>query len=448
MEDLEKLAVEVVERALRAGATAAECLVREGRDFSVTVRLDEVETLKQAASKGLGVRALVGDRSASSYTSDFSSEGIGRLLRHALTMAGYTSEDPLNGLPEPEVLGQTAGDLKLYWEDVEALPVEQRIEVARRGERAARGADPRIRNSEGACFEAATGRRILANSRGFLGQYRRSYCSLSVVPIAVANGGMQRDYWYSASRSLAGLQDAEQVGRIAAGRALRRLGARKMETCRVPVVFDPLAAATLLGNLCEAVNGDAVYRGASFLAKLLGEPVASPHFTLVDDGTLPGGLGTSPFDDEGVATRRTVVIEQGLLRSFLLNTYTGRKLNLRTTGNAARGLAGNAGVGPGNFYLLPGPHSPQQLIGSVPRGFYVTELIGFGVNLVTGDYSRGAAGLWIENGELAYPVEEVTIAGNLREMLRGVEMIANDLEFRSAIASPTLKISEMTVAGR
>ncbi len=448
MDELKDLAAEVVERARRAGADAAECIVREGREFSASVRLGEVEALKEAASKALGVRVLVSGRSASSYTSDFSREGIQRALDDALAMARYTSEDPHHGLPEPELLGQLTGDLAIYSDDADSLPVAARIELARRAERAAMEFDARVQNSEGASFDAAGGRKILANSSGFLGEYQRSYCALSVVPIAVSNGSMQRDYWYSLSRSLAGLENPEQIGRIAAQRAVRRLGARKVETCRLPVVFDQMTAKGLLENLVEALNGEAIYRDASFLARRLGEPVASPQVTVVDDGTMPGGFGTSPFDDEGVPTRRTTVIERGVLRSYLLNCYAGRKLGMRTTGNASRGLTGNPGIGPGNFYLQPGEHFPEEIIRSVPRGFYVTECIGFGVNLVTGDYSRGAAGLWIENGELAYPVEEVTIAGNLLDMLRGVEMVGNDLEFRGALASPTIKIAEMTVGGR
>lgn len=439
----------MVERAVKAGATGAESTVREGNEFSTTVRLGEIEMLKEAASKGLGLRVLIGQRSASCYTSDFSREGLERVLNDALAMARYTSEDPAHGLPEREQLGQIDGDLQLYSADVEGLPVEERINMARRCEKAALQVDPRIQNSEGATFEAASGRRVLANSNGFVGEYQRSWCALSAVPIAVANGGgMQRDYWYSIARGLGQLEEPEKVGRIAGERAVRRLHARKVETCHVPVVFDQLTSKSLLEALFEAASGDSVYRESSFLAKKLGEQVAAPGVNIVDDGTMPGLFGTSPFDDEGVPTRRTHVIENGVLKSFLLNCYTARKLAMSTTGNASRGLAGNPGIGPGNFYLLPGEHSPESIIRSISRGFYVTECIGSGVNLVTGDYSRGAVGLWIENGEFAYPVEEVTIAANLVDMLRGIEMIGNDLEFRGAIAAPTIKIAEMTVGGR
>jgi PmbA protein len=266
--------------------------------------------------------------------------------------------------------------------------------------------------------------------------------------VAREGESMERDYWFTTARAFAGLEKPEEVGRIAAQRAVRRLGAQKVETQKVPVVFEPRTARTLLDNIFDAVHGGAIYRNESFLAGKLGERVASEKLTVIDDGTVPGLFGTSPFDDEGVPTRRTVVIENGVLRSYLLNTYTARKLGLRTTGNASRGLAGNAGVGNGNLYIERGSAPPEQLIAGIRDGFYVTELMGFGVNIVTGDYSRGAAGLWIRNGELAFPVSEVTIAGTLQQMLLNLEGVGADLEFRGSMASPTLVVAEMTVGGR
>jgi PmbA protein len=235
---------------------------------------------------------------------------------------------------------------------------------------------------------------------------------------------------------------------MAAQRALRRLHAVKVETQKVPVVFEPRTARSLLDNIFEAVHGMSVYRQESFLAGKLGEKVASDEVTIIDDGTIPGLFGTTPFDDEGVASRRTVVIERGVLKSYLMNTYAARKLGMKTTGNASRGLTGNAGIGRGNFFLEKGVQTPEQIIAGIPNGFYVTELMGFGVNVVTGDYSRGAAGLWIRNGELAFAVSEVTIAGNLNDMLRGIAGVASDLEFRGSVAAPTIKMGEMTVGGK
>jgi PmbA protein len=258
---------------------------------------------------------------------------------------------------------------------------------------------------------------------------------------------MQRDYWFSVARSLNRLESPEKVGTIAAQRTLRRLGARKVKTAQVPVIFDPMVASSILEHIFEGVNGDSVYRGASFLAGKLGQKIAGDSVNVVDDGTMPGGFGTSPFDGEGVPTRRTVVIENGVLKSYLLNSYSARKLGLETTANASRGLAGTPGIGPGNYFLQPGMKTPQAIIAGIPEGLYVTEFLGHGANLVTGDYSRGASGLWISGGELAYPVEEITVAGNLKEIFFNISEIGNDLEFRGAVACPTIRIDGLTVGG-
>ncbi len=446
--DLRELAQDMVRRATAGGATAAECVVREGDEFSTVVRLGQVETLKESGSRAIGLRVFFGQRAASTYSSDFSKEGIERMLKSALKLAKITSEDPYAGIPEPSQLGSLSAALDLYYEDVYSLPGEERIHYARRAEKSAFDYDPRIKNSDGGSFDAATGHKVLANSHGFVGEYRRSYCSVAVVPIAQEDtGAMQRDYWFSVARSLKKLESPEQVGRIAAQRTLRRLGARKVKTAKVPVVFDPMVATSILDHIFEGVNGDSVYRGASFLAGKLGQKIAGDNVTVIDDGAMPGGFGTSPFDGEGVPTRRTVVIENGVLKSYLLNTYSARKLGLETTGNAARGLAGTPGIGPGNYYLQPGAKTPQQLIAGISDGLYVTEFLGHGVNLVTGDYSRGASGLWISGGELAYPVEEITVAGNLKDIFFHISEVANDLEFRGAVACPTIRIDGLTVGG-
>lgn len=442
------LAAEIVRQALEAGATDAECTIGQGDEFSASVRLREVETVKEAGSRAAGLRILKGKHTGSAYTSDLSADGIRQMVHAAIELGDVTTEDPHAGLPDDAEVGSIPGDLGLYASDVAGLATELKIDMARRAEDAALRADPRITNSEGASFDTHLGHHAFANSRGFAGEYRSSYCALSTVPVAREGDSMERDYWSSTARGLAGLEKPEDVGRTAAARAVRRLGAKKVETQRVPVVFEPRTARALLNNIFDAVQGGAVYRNESFLAGKLGERVASPQLTVIDDGTIPGLFGTSPFDDEGVPTRRTVVIENGVLKSYLLNTYTARKLGLRTTGNAARGLAGNAGVGNGNLYIEKGDAAPEQLIAGIRDGFYVTELIGFGVNIVTGDYSRGAAGLWIRNGELAFPVAEVTIAGTLQQMLLNLEAVGADLEFRGSMAAPTLVLAEMTVGGR
>jgi PmbA protein len=443
-----ELAADVVKRSLAAGATDAECTIAEGEEFSANVRMRELENLKEAGSRGAGVRILIGKKTGASSTSDLSAEGIAHLVKSAIELADVTNDDPHAGLPDSDELGMLSGDLRLCSPDVPQLDTELKIETARRAEEAALSVDPRISNSEGASFDTHTGRHVFANSRGFAGEYRTSYCSLSVVPVARENESMERDYWETLARGFAGLEAPDKVGRIAAERALRRLHPVKVETQKVPVVFEPRVARSLVGEIFDAVHGMSVYRHQSFLAGKLGEKVASDSVTVIDDGTIPGLFGTSPFDDEGVPSRRTVVIEKGVLKSYLLNCYAARKLGMKTTGNASRGLTGNAGIGHGNFYLEKGTVTPQQIIGGIRNGFYVTQVAGFGVNIVTGDYSQGASGLWIRDGELAFAVSEVTIAANLKDMLLGLEAVGSDLEFRGSVAAPTLKIGEMTVGGK
>jgi PmbA protein len=446
--DLKDLAQDIVRRAMSGGATAAECVVREGDEFSTLVRLGQVETLKESGSKAIGVRVFNGKRAASTYSSDFSSMGLDRMLKSALELSKITSEDPFGGLPEPSELGSLTGDLDLFYPDVYSLPGEERISYAHRAEKAALDFDPRIKNSEGGSFDAATGHKIFANSLGFVGEYRRSYCSVAAIPIAQSDdGAMQRDYWFSVSRNLSKLESPEHIGKVAAQRTLRRLGARKAKTAQVPIIFDPLVATSILEHIFEGVNGDSVYRGASFLAGKLGQKIAADHITIIDDGTIPGGFGSSPFDGEGVPTRRTIVVENGMLNSYMLNTYTAKKLGMKTTGNASRGLAGTPGIGPGNYFLQPGTRTPKEMIAGIKEGLYVTEFLGQGVNMVTGDYSRGVSGLWISGGELTYPVEEITVAGNLKELFFNISEVANDLEFRGSVASPTIRVDGLTVGG-
>jgi PmbA protein len=450
--DLRELAEFVVARALLAGASDAEVTIREGDEFSTTVRLGEVETLKESGSRGIGLRVLTeaenGYRVASTSSSDFTPEGIEHLVNGAVALAHVTSVDAFAGLADAGEFGTLSGDLELYHEDVYSRPIEERIAWARRAEAAAMAVDTRLVNSDGASFDAATGRRVFANSRGFVGEYRSSYCSIATSPIAQgANGEMQRDYWWSQARAFRDLEQPEEVGREAARRTLRMLDARRVPTQQAPVVFAPEVARGLVGAVFDAAAGDAIYRGASIFAGKLGEEVAATTVTVVDDGTIRGGFGTSPFDAEGLPSRRTVIVEKGVLRSYILNTYAGRKLGMKSTGNAGRGLAGNPYLDAGNLFLEAGTQTAEEIIRGVERGLYVTRMLGQGVNLVTGDYSRGAAGLWIENGEFQYPVHEITIAGNLREMLTNITAIGSDLVFRGATAAPTLRVDGMTIAG-
>jgi PmbA protein len=419
----------------------------ESETFFVAVRLGEVEKISQAQEKRLGLRLFFGSSSATASTSDISRGSIERLIDDTCALARSTAQDKYSGLPQPEELAQTFPHLDLLDDTIQSLTMEDKIRLARDAEAKALGFDPRITNSEGAEFSSQLSRIIYANSHDFSGEYQGSAYGLSVVPVATANGSMQRDYWYSSQRKFSRLESPEAVGAKAAQRVLRRLGARKVKTQDVPVVFDPQAAAALLRHLSAALSGYPLYKGASFLAGRLGTKIASELVTVIDDGVIPAALGSKPFDGEGVATRKKIVLEKGVLQSYLLDTYSGRKLGYPSTGNAARSVGEPPGVATLNFYLAPGPHAPEEVIASVENGFYVTEFMGFGVNLVTGDYSRGAAGLWIDKGELVHPVEEVTIAGNLKEMLLNIEMVGNDLEMRDRTSAPTVKISRMTVAG-
>src|ERR1700724_717477 len=307
--DLREIAQDIVRRAMNGGPTAAECVVREGDEFSTLVRLGQVETLKESGSRSIGVRVFNGQRAASTYSSDFSRASLDRMVKSALELSKITSEDPFGGIPEASQLGSLTGNLDLYHEDVYSLPGPDRIDYARRAEKAALDLDPRIKNSEGGSFDAATGHKVLANSHGFVGEYRRSYCSLAAVPIAqTEDGAMQRDYWFSVARTLKKLEAPEHVGKVAAQRTLRRLGGGKVKSAHVPVIFDPMVSTSILEHIFEGVNGDSVYRGASFLAGKLGQKIAGDQVTVIDDGTMVGGFGTSPFDGEGIPPRRTAAI--------------------------------------------------------------------------------------------------------------------------------------------
>jgi PmbA protein len=444
---LADIAQDLVARAVTAGARAADAVVAESDGLSVGVRLGTVEKLQRARQRRAGLRVFVGNSTAIVSTADLTPAALAELARDACALAACTAPDACAGLPAPGDLATTRPELDLYDPAVERVEPSEAIIWAREGEAAARAASAEITNSEGAEFGADAGTVAYASSAGFVGSYRGSSAGMVVVPVAVRNGSMQRDHWYTSHRKLAGLEAPAAVGREAARRALRRLGARQVATCECPVVFDPDTAASLLRHLAGAIAGSALYRRTSFLLDRLGDTVAAPTVTVVDDPLRPAGLASRPFDGEGVAQQRRVIVRAGVLESYLLDSYSARRLGLTTTGHAARSSGDAPTAAPTNFYLEAGRVTPAEIIASVPHGLYVTELIGFGVNPVTGDYSRGAVGLWIENGELAYPVDEITIAGNLLAMLRDVEMVGNDLTFRNAIASPTVKIGRMTVAG-
>ncbi len=437
----------LLQKAIRGGASEGDILFAEGDSFSAQVRMGEVEKISNARGKSLGLRLFFGKRSAIVSTSDLTPDSLDRLLDDTVALAKVAAEDPFSGLPSAHLCATKFPALDMMDAEVGDLAIEDKIEMAKRAEAAALSMDSRLTNSEGSDFSHSCGQLLYAASNGFHGLYESAASSLSVAPVAIEDGQMQRDYWYSSKRKFKHLDSPESIGRKAARRTLRRLGAKKISTQQVPVVFDPEMSASLLGHIASAASGYALYRNASFLMDQLEKRIASYGVTIYDDPTLSLGLGSRPFDGEGLPSERRVIVEDGILRSYLLDTYSGRKLGLPSTGNATRGVGDVPSVGSTNFHLVAGGYSPEEIIHSVRSGFYVTELIGFGVNLVTGDYSRGAVGLWIENGALAYPVEEVTIAGNLKEMLNQVEMIGNDIDLTKRTAAPTLKISKMTVAG-
>jgi len=447
LEEMKATAQRVVDRASKQGATAADVFLKEDETFSVTVRNGDVEKLKEALSRSLRLRLFLGKRTATAQTSDLSPAVIDKLVDETVEMARLTSEDESGGLPDPSTFPRELPDLQLVDSSWDLLKPEARIDLARRAEAAAYKTSPLVTNSEGGWFECERSRIVLANTAGFLGGYDATGGYLAAGPIAESNGAMQQDHWLSISRHFDRLESPEEIGRRAAERVVRRLGARKVKTCQIPVVFDPMTARTVIGHVFEAIAGDAIYRRRSFLVDQIGQRVAGSSVNIVDDARLPGGLGSSPFDDEGIATQTTPIIENGFLRNYLHSAYSARKMQARPTGNGTRTGSGAVMVGPTNFYLRAGTSTPEEIIASIKEGLYVVSLIGHGVNPVSGDYSRGATGLWIENGKLAYPVQEVTIAGNLRQMLQDIEMIGNDISFMGPIASPTLKIRNMTLSG-
>jgi len=439
-----------VAAATRAGADAADALQVVSDSVEVRVRGDEVEYVKQSREHTLGLRSFVrgprGLRTALVSTSDLSREALDRLATDAVGLARATAEDPDAGLPS-DGLATDSPDLSLLDPADREAPLEARLAAAREAERAARSVDPRIVNSEGSTASSSFDAVALASSAGFEGRYEGAHHALSSSPVAAENGAMQTDWWMTASRTLGGLEAPEAVGRRAAERALGQLGARSVPTQQVPVIFEAPAARAVLGNLVACLSGSAVYRRSSFLAGKLGERIAADAVTVIDDGRLPAGLRSRPFDGEGQATRRTVSVERGQLRSFLLDVYSARKLGMRSTGNASRGAASAPGVSPTNLWLEPGRESLDELVANTQRGLLVTGLFGQGFNPVTGDFSRGARGFWIERGERVHPVEEITVAGNLADLLRDVDRVGSDLLWLGSLGAPSFRVAQLTVAG-
>jgi PmbA protein len=426
-----------LEIARGRGASDTEVEVSAAVGQSVTVRHDEVETVEYNRDKGMGVTVYFGQRRGNASTSDLSPEAIERTVEAACAIARHTSEDKAAGLPDAALLYRgEPPELSLFhpWN----LTVEEAIEIARRAESAALAVDKRITNSEGATVSAYDSDFILANSRGFQSGYASSKSSIGVSVVAEDKGGMQRDYWYTSHRDPARLEDAQGVGRTAGERAVSRLGSRRLATLDAPVLFEANVAGSLLGHFVSAASGSNLYRQSSFLLDRVGTAVFSPAVSILEDPFLPGEMASGYFDAEGVATRRRSLVERGVLQGWFLSTYSARKLGLETTGNAG---------GNHNLLLAPGDLDFAALVKRMGRGLIVNELMGQGVNSVTGDYSRGAAGFWVEGGEIRFPVEEVTIAGNLLDMYLGIVAVGNDVLVRGSKQNGSILVDRMTIAG-
>jgi len=451
LDELLEVADGVVAAARKAGADVAEATVRGGSHLSTKVRLREPELVEEAGSRSLGLRVMLGQQVAVTYTSDFSAAGRARLVEDVIELAKLSQPDPFAGPPDPSKLSKTEQhvDLDVYDPKMDALTAAEALVRAKDGEDAALNYDPRITNSEGATFTRASGESVLVTSGGFRGTTRGTYASLVVSPVADdADGKKRSGYHWAAKRHLAELEEARGVGEEAARRTLRKLGASKIASCEMPVVFDPDTARSLLGLLASCVNGGSIWRRSSYLLERLSTKVASDLVTVIDDPLIPKAPGSRPFDGEGLLSRRNVVVENGVLKTYLMDTYAAKKLSMESTASASRGSSGGVGASTTNFVLQPGTISREQLLKDTKRGLYVTEMMGFGFNAVTGDFSRGASGFLIEDGELTQPVSEVTISLNLDEILQRIDAVANDLDLRTSTASPTFRVSAMTIAGK
>ncbi len=449
MNDLE-LAQKLASLAKKRGADEAECLVERGRHASVKVRDGVIEDLTQATNKGAGLRVIVGARLGFATTTDFDEGGLDMFVARALAAAKESAPDERNALPTTKMRGThpAAAALGVHWDPAVAeIDPAWKIAAAREMDSAARAEDPRIRKMDGASAGESVDAFAIASTRGLAAQHRTTSIWLSCSPVAEADGQLQTSYWMDVKRSRAALDSPESVGRKSAQRAARMLGARQVKSCKVPVVFDPQMAASFVGGLVGAVNGDLAFKKASFLWNQLNQLVASPLVTLTDDGLRKNGLGTAPFDGEGVAQRCTPIFERGVLRNFLYDTTTARKADAHSTGNAARGYASLPSIGTTNLTLAAGTTPPAELLRGLKRGFLVTAMLGRGANTVTGDYSRGANGLWIENGECTYAVHEVTVAGSLLQMLAAIDAVGDDLDFRGSTGAPSIRFAELAVSG-
>jgi len=446
--ELEGIAVRAAELARRAGADAAEVLIRDGAELTAKVRMGEPELVHEAGSRALGLRVFKDGRRASTYTSDLRPDAIAGFVADTVVLAELSEPDELNELPDKRDFARGSPDLQLYDPATSAIDAAEALSRAKIAEKAALDYDERVTNSEGATWSRTTGAVVFANSGGFVGGYRGSYSALYVEPVCDDTDGKKRNgYWWTADRFVKNLQDPEQVGTIAAERTVAQLGARKVETCECPIVFDPEAGRAVPGMLFSVANGSAFYRKSSYLLEREGTLVASKLVHIVDDPLIPGAPGSRPFDGDGLATRRNVLVNNGVLDTVLCDVYSARKLGRSSTGSAGRGVGGDPSPTTSNLIMRPGKTSPAQIIKDTAKGLYVTSMMGFGFSPITGDFSRGAFGFWIENGELTFPVSEVTISANFDDLLKRIDRVGNDLDKRASTQVPTFRVSHMTLAG-
>jgi PmbA protein len=447
-EDLRSIASDIVEKARRLGADEADAYIRSGVESTVSVRKQEIEKLFEAGSRSVSIRVIKDKRTAVCNTSDFTPKALDEMVRTAVDLARISEPDEYAGLPAKEDLATDFGaNLQLCDERIDTLTVDEMQDIVMRAEQAAFDFDSRISNSEGAEFSAERGETVLANTLGFCAGFPYTAASFAVSILADDEGGKkQSDYWFSAERMFHRLERPEDVGRRAAARVIRKLGGRKVQTREVPVVFEPSATGSLMGIIAGAASGEALFKRSTFLTDDEGKAIASSLVTITDDASLPWQLGSRPFDGEGVGRRKNVLFERGVFQMFLFDSYYARRLGRKTTGSASR--AGDTiGIGTGNLIWDAGESDPQQIMGEVKDGLYLTGLMGFGVNPTTGDLSKGAHGIWIENGALAYPVEEINVSGNLKDIMRDIDAVGSDLEWRAGSATPTIRVSKMMVTG-
>lgn len=448
MTDYRNLASELVSALKKEGADAADVYIVSSNGFNTTVRLGNIEKLQQSTSKGLGLRVFKNGATAVTFTTDFQNKTVQQLVKETLEIVKISNADKSNGLAPKELLGEYTGKLMLFDDSIEKITPERKIEMVKEMEEAGRAFDKRITNSNGASWSNSVGQVTLANSDGFVGQYRTTNASMSVGLLAEENGVKHTDFWYSFNRFFNKLDSPKSIGETAARRVVKRIGGKKVKSQAVPVVLDPDVASDFIGMIFGAASGGSIYRRSSYLVDKVGQQIVAPAITIVDDATIEDGLASRPFDAEGVKSSAVTVIENGVLKTYVCDAYAARRLNAKVTGNAGRSYQSAPGVSSTNLFLKNGKTDPKDIIKSVKNGLYLTEMFGSGVNSVTGDFSQGASGYWIENGEITYPVQEITIAGNVLNVLKNVQAIGSDLSFkRGSTASPTLLISEMTVGG-